>query len=171
MENKYIYYYARIFIIGLIILGAFNTAFLKIKYNNYEIYFNILVAICALTISFDRSLWLPFLGENILPSILIPLKDNNGDALVKVNVKPNTKIVYWSTLYSNKILDVKNAYGNFINSGVVMSDNNGIAILRFNKGSGYYIPSGKYLQPHVHYREVDNNLGMMGPIKTYFYKK
>ena len=52
-----------------------------------------------------------------------------------------------------------------------MSDNNGVALLTFIKGSGYYLPSGTHLKSHVHYREIGHNSensGMIGPIQTYF---
>ena len=49
-----------------------------------------------------------------------------------------------------------------------MSDDNGVAILTLNKGSGYYLPNGRHLESHVHYREIGNDYSMIGPIQTYY---
>jgi len=185
MELKYFYYKLKMFIIAFIILGALNTASSQIKYDfikiisdriknslnlcfDLEFYFYILTGIFAVIIAMDRNTWLPFLGETVLPSIFVPLKINNGNTLIKVNVTPNTKVAYWSALPHKQDPSVISAYGDYSNSGVVMSDKNGVAILTFNKGSGYYIPNGTHLESHVHYREIGEDLGMIGPIQTYY---
>ena len=166
-----------------VILGALNKASSQIKYDfikiisdkiknllnvSFEFYFYILTGLFAVIIAIDRNTWLPFLGENVLPSIFVPLKSNNGDMIIKVNVTPNTKVAYWSALPHKQDPTVKLAYEDYSNSGVVMSDEMGIAILTFNKGSGYYLPNGKHLESHVHYRELDKDWAMIGPIKTYY---
>jgi hypothetical protein len=185
MELKYFYYKLKMFIIAFIILGALNTASSQIKYDfikiisdkiknslnlcfDLEYYFYILTGIFAVIIAMDRNTWLPFLGESVLPSIFVPLKINNGNKIIKVNVTPNTKVAYWSTLLHQQDPIVNLAYKDYSNSGVVMSDKNGVAILTFNKGSGYYLPNGKHLNAHVHYREIGEDLGMIGPIQTYY---
>ena len=66
---------------------------------------------------------------------------------------------------NNKNIKVEQAYGAYSNAGVTVSDKNGFAVLTFNKGTGYIVPSGKYIKPHVHYREL-NEFGMMGSVKT-----
>lgn len=185
MEIKYFYYKFKIFIIAFIILSALNTASAQIKYDfikmikNYfnlqvdlEFYFYILIGIFAIIIALDRNTWLPFLGETVLPSILVPLKKIEGDTVIKVNVTPNTKVAYWAALpnnSNNKDPYVTLAYADYSNSGVVMSDDNGVAILTLNKGSGYYLPSGQHLESHVHYRELGEEFGMIGPIHTYYF--
>jgi hypothetical protein len=181
MELKYFYYKFKIFIIAFVILGAINSASSQIKYDfikiisnklnlcvNIEFYFYILIGISAVIIGLDKNTWLPFLGESVLPSILVPLKINNGDTVVKVNVKPNTKVAYWSALPHKKDPYVTFAYADYHNSGVVMSDNNGVAMLTFNKGSGYFLPNGTHLESHIHYREIGGEWGMMGQIQTYY---
>ena len=37
-----------------------------------------------------------------------------------------------------------------------------------NKGTGYIVPSGKYIKPHVHYRELKTEYSMIGPVETIF---
>lgn len=192
MELKYIK--LKMFIIAVVLLGAINTASAHIQYDfikllsnkvgiNINYYFALLCGIFAIIIAFDRNTWLPFLGENIMPSIFVPLKINNGNTIIKINVTPNTKIVYWSALPNNndvdnindinniiktKIPNVRTAYGNYSNSGVVMSDADGVAILTFDKGSSYKLPNNKILNPHVHYREIDNKSGIIGAIQTQY---
>ena len=62
---------------------------------------------------------------------------------------------------------VKAAYDKFENSGVVVANDQGNAILVFNKGTSYIVPGGKEIKSHVHYREFSEN-GMMGPIQSVF---
>ena len=49
-----------------------------------------------------------------------------------------------------------------------MSDNEGKAILKLQKGSGYIVPGGKYIPPHVHYR-YETKPGKLTRIETVFY--
>ena len=90
---------------------------------------------------------------------------------VKIKVPPNTKVLYWAA----KKLDsdhhiVWKAYDDYSNSGVVMSDNKGIATLKLLKGSGYIVPwgKGKYIPPHVHYR-YELSPGKFGRLETVYY--
>lgn len=183
MNKKYLDNYVRMLIIFIILVSAINNATTQFNFNfirslfnlldktmSLEKYFYILVGLSAVYVFLNRNTWLPFLGPNVLPSSLVPLKTNNGTVKVKVNVKPNTKVAYWATLSSKESQpDVYAAYGDYSNSGVVMSDANGVAELAINQGTGYVIPSGKYLQPHIHYRELGHNLAMMDEIKTVYY--
>lgn len=132
----------------------------------------VLVAASAIILAFDRTLWLPFLGETVLPSTLIPLKEQSGSTKIKVKVAPNTKVAYWAALppKDGESADepVESAYGKYGNSGVTMSNDEGDATLSFEKGTGYIVPSGKRLDSHVHYRELPEEYGLLGPIRTVF---
>ena len=90
---------------------------------------------------------------------------------IEVLVKPNTRIAYWSSIQkdSTNIPDVVSAYDDFSNSGVVVSDNNGIAILSVKLGTDYIVPGNKLIKRHVHYRELDLEYGMMGEVQTVYY--
>jgi hypothetical protein len=50
----------------------------------------------------------------------------------------------------------------------VMSDANGVAILAFDKGTAYIVPSGRQIDSHVHYRELSGEYGMIGPVQSVF---
>lgn len=190
MEIKYFKYFLNMFMFAFVFLTVINSAFTQLNYNfikllsdllknklnlcfDLEKTFYLLAGIFIIIIVFKRDTWLPFLGENVLPSVLVPLKKLDGDTIIKIIVKPNIKVAYWATepkLKNNDTdPDVITAYDKYLNSGVVMSDDNGIAILTLNKGSGYYVPSGKHINSHVHYRELTDDYAMMGPIKTHYF--
>ena len=119
-----------------------------------------------------RDTFLPFLGKTVMPTSVIPLRENKyQDDTIKIKVKPNSKVIYWIT----KKLDSNNhnvwkAYDDYSNSGVVMADKNGVAILKLQKGSGYMVPWGgeKYIPPHVHYR-YEIKPSKFSRIETVFY--
>ena len=129
----------------------------------------ILVAVVAIKLAMNRNTWLPFLGKTVFPHALVPNKTiDKASKTIKVNVAPNTKVAYWAALDKGDKPDVYTAYADYSNSGVVESDDKGVATLSINVGSGYIVPTGKYIKPHVHYREL-NTSGMVGPVETVFY--
>jgi uncharacterized membrane protein YuzA (DUF378 family) len=181
--------------IALVLIGGVNWLAVAFGYNLVEsinrilsgvfrkrlsldkvIYF--IVGLCAIVLAFDRTLWLPFLGESVMPSVLIPITSDNTSNktstnttnTVKVHVTPNTKVAYWSAKpgKESSLPQVKDAYGNFENSGVVMSDAQGVATLTFDKGTAYVVPSGRQIDSHVHYRELSGEYGMVGPVQSVF---
>ncbi len=186
--NIWLYTSVRMIAVALVLIGGVNWLAFAFGYNLVEtinrilsgvfrrklpidkvIYF--IVGVCAIVLAFDRTLWLPFLGESVLPSVLIPLTSaKTTDNTVKVQVAPKTKVAYWSAKPSEnpEIPTVKDAYGNFENSGVVMSDDKGVATLTFEKGTSYVVPSGKEIASHVHYRELSGEYGLIGPVKSVF---
>jgi len=108
-----------------------------------------------------------------MPSVLIPLSSNSnstGAQKIQVQVSPNTKVAYWAARPGSKwsikdpLPPVTDAYGKFDNSGVVMSDASGIAIISFEKGTEYSVPSGRQLKSHV----LSGEYGMIGPVQTVF---
>jgi len=180
----------RMVLTGFVIVGALNYGLTAIDYNLIEIvnsklnnYFNnnlylntilyILIAASGIVLMFQTTTWLPFLGPCAFPTKgLIPNKVNsNGTKIVKVNVKPNTRVAYWASLpiQNNDVPYVEDAYADFSNSGVVTSDSNGVAELRIIPGSSYTVPFDKKIEKHIHYRELDTRLGMMGELKTVYY--
>jgi len=174
----------RMFLTAIVIIGALNWGTTAIGYNLVELLSNnlngllktnypfdkiiyIIVAICAILLASRRTTWLPFLGKSILPDSLVPLKiPEKTDMKVKIKTKPNVKIAYWAALPKGDNPDVITAYGDFSNSGVVMSDSNGNVELPILAGSGYTVPSGYKIDRHVHYRILGKPYGMMGRIKT-----
>lgn len=188
--NTYQKYTINMILMGFIIAGAINYGLTAFGFNiinivsnkvnnliNKQIYLDkiiyIIIAVSAIILMFNRTTWLPFLGPCAFPTKgLIPNKNNNdGDKQIEILVKPNTRVAYWSSIQknSNQVPDVVSAYDDFSNSGVVMSDNNGVAILSIKLGTDYIVPSNKLIKRHVHYRELDLEYGMMGEVQTVYY--
>jgi len=179
----------RIFLMSLVIIGAINWGAHAIGYNIIDILslninkiFNsnlpinkiiyLFVAIAGIWIASKRSTWLPFLGESVLPENLVPLKQNEKpDTTIQITTIPNVKIAYWAALNKGDTTDVFTAYGNYENTGVVLSDANGIATLPIMLGTGYTLPSGVVLPKHLHYRIIGlpDSDGMLGKIETIYY--
>jgi hypothetical protein len=180
----------RMVLTGFVIFGSLNYGLTAINYNliedsshklnnyfNKNLHLNIIlysmIAISGIVLMFQTTTWLPFLGPCAFPTKgLIPNKVNSiGTKVVKVNVKPNTRVAYWASLpiQNNNVPYVEDAYADFSNSGVVTSDSNGVAELRILPGSAYTVPFNKKIEKHIHYRELDNRLGMMGELKTVYY--
>jgi hypothetical protein len=202
MTDVYVMYTLRMVVTAIVLFSALHYGALFFDYNLAE-YFNLVYfrvfnkraaihkivyavfAICGLILAIDRTTWLPFLGDTVLPSAVVPLKTNVGDTSVEVNVTPGAKVVYWAakpvkeieTSSSSSLQDeyelkrrvplVEQAYDDFSNNGVVLANDLGVATLSFDKGSEYVVPSGKQLKSHVHYRECGIS-GWMGQIETVF---
>jgi len=136
---------------------------------NFDKIIYVTIAVAGLYLS-NRDSFLPFLGKTVIPTSVIPLKTNRfQDDSVTIKVKPNSKVIYWAAKKSKENNpDVWSAYDDYMNSGVIMSDRYGKAILKLQKGSGYIVPGGKYIKPHVHYR-YERKPGKLSRIETVFY--
>jgi hypothetical protein len=184
MQNIYAMYTMRMIIVAIVLFGAIHYSALIFDYNLAEylnlVFFRVfkkrgivdkvlyaIFAICAVILVFDRTTWLPFLGETVIPSAIVPLKTNVGDTTVNVNVEPGAKVAFWAAK-PGSITKVDEAYDDYSNSGVVLANDLGVATLTFNKGSEYVVPSGRHIKSHVHYREFNNKLGMLGPVQSVF---
>ncbi len=176
----------KMLVTAVVIIGAINWGTTALGYNLVEIFSNlintsfktnlpidkiiyILVALCGISLASKRTTWLPFLGKSILPGNLVTKQTpKNADKKIKVRVRPNSKVAYWAATGKDKNdQDVFDAYGNHINSGVVVADNKGNAELPIIEGGGYKVPTGKRISRHVHYRVIGNS--MMGRVNTVYY--
>ncbi len=152
---------------GLKIFNIDLLLYITNKKILYGIY--IIVLVCCFFLFRLRDFWLPFLGDAVFPENLISLKENKEfDRIFEVKVPKGSKVAYWATKKTDKKTCVEKAYDNYSNSGVVM-EKDGIAKLKVIQGSGYYVPSGKFIKPHLHYRILNKSNGMMGPIRTIYY--
>jgi uncharacterized membrane protein YuzA (DUF378 family) len=179
----------RMLLVALVIIGALNWGATGYGYNFVDIISNkvdslsgyschidkviyILVAVSGLLLALRRDTWLPFLGCAALPTGVVPLRTpDNSNIKVNVKVRPNSKVIYWAALgKDNHDQYVENAYNNYSNSGVVMSDSNGNAELIIAEGGSYHIhPFGRTIPRHIHYRVFGKHGGMIGPVKTIYY--
>ena len=129
----------------------------------------VLVALAGIKL-LRRDVFLPFLGKTVIPPTVVPMKENKykKDKVI-IKVQPNSKVMYWAAKkMKTEKEDVWDAYDDYSNSGVTQSDKNGKAVLLLEKGSGYIVPGGKYIKPHVHFR-YEVKPGMFSRIETVFY--
>lgn len=131
------------------------------------------VGISALYLAFKRDVYLPFLGETVLPCAAFASRTpDNANQEVTINTLPNTKVIYWASEpkgdASGNIESWDVAYNDFANSGVSISDDKGKAVLRFRGNPQAYTVAYKgVIKPHVHFR-ICEKYGMVGPVQTYY---
>jgi hypothetical protein len=128
----------------------------------------VIAMIAALSLAFRRDTYLPFLGETVYPCENLAEKTPDGaDSTVTVtDVPANAKVIYWAAEPSTTVIgNPWDAYGKYENSGVATADESGRAQLRIRKPTGYKVPSGRELKPHVHYRFCQES-GILSTIRT-----
>jgi uncharacterized membrane protein YuzA (DUF378 family) len=177
--NKNLYVVA----IFILVLGglAFGTiAIFKIdaasallgKGSLYVRLFAILVTLAAIYIGMSRDSYLPFLGETVMPcSVLSEKIPEHADLKVRVMAPKGHKVLYWAaepkTDSDKATKNWKDAYGGFNNIGVAIAGEDGSAVLNVRRPQTYWVPPGRRLEPHVHYRICTNN-GMLGSVRSLF---
>jgi hypothetical protein len=180
--KNYYFYKLRKIALLLVVFGALNYTLSKFGYDFVDMigfftfmkrdYAEILMFVAGIFVLSDRSTWLPFLENTVLPCAVIN-KEPPKDATLEVVIQttPNKKIVYWAANPTDEELEVWDAYGDYSNSGVTVSDKDGKAVCKIRHPSGYKLPNGSSLSPHIHYRECPSMTdaeGMMGPVRTVF---
>jgi uncharacterized membrane protein YuzA (DUF378 family) len=127
------------------------------------------VGISTLYLMFRRDVYLPFLGETVLPDgALMPKSPQGANQSVTITTRPGSKVVYWASEPDpalGKTLKAWNeAYQSYENSGVAVADDRGQALLRFRgPPQSYKVPFG-VISPHVHFRVSEGN-GLFGPVQ------
>lgn len=130
------------------------------------------VGVAALAIMFYRDTYLPFLGETVMPcSALAEQTPRGADTEVRIQTRPNAKVIYWASEpdkdHLAKLNDWRAAYLNFENVGVTTANGEGSATLRLRKPQPYTVPIRGRLDAHVHYR-VCGEGAMLGRVETVF---
>ena len=140
----------------------------------YARFVYVLVGVSALGLLFRRDVYLPFLGESLVPAGALTARSPQGaNDQVTITTKPGTKVLFWAAEpnpTAGKALPTwQEAYGAYENSGVAVADERGKALLRFRgTPQAYTVPVHGRLDPHVHFRVADD--AMLGPVQTYFLK-
>lgn len=186
-QNQYVYMLAVFLVlVGALnwgSVGAFNLNLVSSLNNNtfksegFEKGVYILVALCAIYLLFYGNLFLPFLGETVLPHSVLDknMKHSKNAKQLEVNAPESAiYVVYWSALPMDKqdgeTLTPGKAYGGFSNSGVSKVVN-GKAIIYFDCPVNYNVGLfNSELNKHVHYRFVYAN-GVMSDIMTTYVEK
>ena len=116
----------------------------------------------------DKSTFLPFLGETVLPPSVLRVSTPAESTIdVTVSAPRNaTHVIYWAAAPSmTTIVNPTEAYAGFKNAGVVQVIG-GRAVLALLCPSRYKVPmKGKALDKHVHYRFVYPD-GILSDVKT-----
>ena len=158
-------------VVGLFVVFSALSRFNIVKTDTKGV-FGTVALLSALTavivLAADRTSYLPFLGECVLPTSLLA-EQSPKDATFTVTVKvPSSAshVMYWAAesgvgLVQNPL----DAYGRFSNAGVVKTSSSGDAVLPIRCPSQYQIPGGKTLPRHVHYRAIFAS-GIAGDVKT-----
>lgn len=134
----------------------------------------LIVIIMTLWLVFRRDTYLPFLGYCAFPKSLIPNDfapiGSTTEISVPIDMPNGYRIVYWGSMTSDKTAsNPKLAYGDYSNAGVA-TVRDGEVKVRFNCPGEYYVPSGRKLKRHLHYRVCCDKSGLLGPVKTVYVK-
>lgn len=180
-------YYQKLFhmiLIILVLVGSLNWLAVGVADINlvrlvlplrFARWLYIIIGLAAIPLLFQRDIYLPFLGETVLPGGAMSVKTpQNANDQVTIRTLPGTKVVYWAAEPDpNQGRDFptpEEAYGEYENSGVVVADTTGHAILRFRgPPQSYDVPVKGTLDPHVHFRIAEEN-GFLGPVQSVFVK-
>ena len=119
----------------------------------------------------DRDVFLPFLGETVFPKgLLRPQEPKEASQTVRVEMKgvvDGTPVIYWAAEPSErKVEDPWTAYSNYENAGVALVQLESVEF-KVRSPASYFVPSGRLLKHHVHYRVLQTN-GMLSSVKTVY---
>jgi len=137
-----------------------------------------IIGILSLVLLFERDMYLPFLADAAFPtSLLKQTESTSGDVVVTIEKLPkNVKVVYWAADPKDprgiNVKDVKDAYGDYENAGVVTTNNTGSATISLKCPQPYKVTHfgvhDMELPPHLHYRyELPGTKGMLSEVYTF----
>jgi uncharacterized membrane protein YuzA (DUF378 family) len=183
-SNMYIQKWLHIVLIGLVLLGSVNWLAIGLTGQDlvrlglpprYAKWLYIVIGLAALPLLFQRDIYLPFLGETVMPATALVAKaPQNANEQTTIRTRPGAKIVFWAAepnpTQGKELPTPEVAYGEYENSGVAVADTTGHAILRFRgPPQAYTVPIHGRLESHVHFRVSDED-GMFGRVQTVFIK-
>lgn len=166
-------------------LHCFLTTFFS-QYNNVSLQvsstrpylttvFSGLLGLATLIFLFDRNYYLPFLGPCVIPTQKPNQSLEKSSRSFKLTgLPPNVSIVYWAAKSRNpdlKFTNYTDAYGDYSNSGVVITTDQGEADISISCPSEYSVMKFGIVQSqlpkHVHYRyELADKKGMYSEVFT-----
>lgn len=142
-----------------------------------------IIGALAFVLLFERDMYLPFLADAAFPSSLLVVseekdkqsKNNNVHISIK-DLPPNVKVVFWAAEPKDpRIVESKHwkeAYGNFSNAGVVITNSQGVAHIALRCPQSYHVSHlnlhKKQIPPHLHYRyELPSTKGLLSEVYTH----
>lgn len=137
-------------------------------------FISVFVIVATLWMTFRRDTYLPFLGYAAFPKSLIPGDfapvNSNTEITVPFDAPDGTRVIYWGALTADDVQPTPQAaYGDYSNAGVATVMHS-MAVIRFHCPSEYYVPWGKKLKRHLHYRFCCEKSGLIGPVRTVWVK-
>ena len=128
--------------------------------NTVSILTLVIVGILAL----DRTTWLTFLGETVMPiSVFKPSIPSRARHHIEVIAPPRARrVVYWASNAANA-RHPSDAYAGFTNAGVT-DIVDGVAVMNVRMPYEYSI-RGRRIPKHIHYRFVYPD-GMLSDVMT-----
>ena len=161
-----------------VMIGGLNTLFMGLLGTNVlesitgrgVVLLYLFIGISTLYLMFDRDTYLPFLGPAHIPcGALEPRYPKGANREIVVHITPNTKVLFWASEPAmeglKNVPSWKGAYLGYENTGVAVSDDKGMAILRVRTPQQYRVPIHGLLEPHIHYRVCEES-GWMGRVMT-----
>jgi hypothetical protein len=177
------HYKLHMIVMIVILLGGVSWLGVAIGVSTLNIWLRIavgIVGVLSLVAMFNRDVYLPFLGSAVMPvSLIAPVsvqqKPQPNSLMIQLTkLPPNTKVVYWAAETSdprdNSVLMWNDAYKDFANSGVVVSDVSGVATIMVRKPQAYKVTRfgiPMTIKPHIHYRYVVGK-SMLSKVYTVF---
>lgn len=171
-----------ILVMILVIAGCINWLAVGVTGNDlvrnflpprYAKWVYIVIGVSGLGLLFQRDVYLPFLGETLVPAAALAASaPQNASHHVTITTVPGAKVLYWAAEpdpnQGSNVVSWDKAYGPYYNSGVAVADDRGKALLRFRgPPQSYSVPMKGALRPHVHFRIAEDN-GFMGRVQTLF---
>lgn len=168
-----------IVLISVIVFGINNLINFVSRDNLLVRLLSILSVVFSVLLLLNRDSYLPFLSENFVPEIFLDLKPRgtkksekkNVENVIEIKVEPKTKVLYWAADPGNEVQkNWKKGYGKFENSGIVVSNDQGIAKIPIICPSRYIVHGYKILPKHLHYRTYNENTQMLSRISMIILK-
>uniref|UniRef100_A0A6C0H707 Uncharacterized protein n=1 Tax=viral metagenome TaxID=1070528 RepID=A0A6C0H707_9ZZZZ len=176
MTTMYLQMIARL----LLVIGGINymTVYLfqknLLNYLHYPILIQVItlaIGGAALYFAFNRDYYLPFLGKCV-----IPVGEGKPEGELKsiklTGLPANTNVIFWAAKSGKNVVpNPMDAYGDYSNSGIVKSDNNGVAVIQMVCPTAYSVSKfgiiNKQPHKHVHYRyELPEYRGIFSRVMT-----
>lgn len=136
-----------------------------------------IIGALAFVLLFERDMYLPFLADAAFPvALLTPTTKSAGDVVVNIDkLPPKAKVVYWAAESKDPrgigVKYVMDAYADYGNSGVVITNDAGVANISLRCPQPYFVSHmgimNNELPPHLHYRyELPGTKGMLSEVYT-----
>ena len=161
-----------ILIIFFVLIFCLINSIYNLFTSQYNRILYFILLLCTLYLLQNRHVFLPFLGETVLPkSVIVESRIPDGaDKEYKLNlglnIKDGVKVIYWASEKDEKkiISNPWDAYGKYMNTGV-SEVKDGVAILKYVDPTKYEV-NGTVLPKHLHYRICCKDNVMLGEVKT-----